>query len=220
MLVTWWTSPTLLPISSSSSSPMTLWRQIDTKFIAKKNAIFKQSLIFQNIYFWIVSFKKRNMILFTHFVSSSGSGGGGVLGLRSNNGFFGFKTDWSTVPDASAANILETYEPSDNWWEWTKEEYSKSICIALQLIMPHRIVCLGTFATLYMSNMKKQGCLLHWWWKWKSFWLPFGRDCVWGFEQICSPTNHTIDHTITETKVVVARRRRINYLRSPKSTLP
>ena len=185
-----------------------------------KNAIFRQSLIFQNIYFWIVSFKKRNMILFTHFVSSSGSGGGGVLGLRSNNGFFGFKTDWSTVPDASAANILETYEPSDNWWEWTKEEYSKSICIALQLIMPHRIVCLGTFATLYMSNMKKQGCLLHWWWKRKSFWLPFGRDCVWGFEQICSPTNHTIDHTITETKVVVARRRRINYFRSPKSTLP
>ena len=46
-------------------------------------------------------------ILSPHLVSSSGSGGGGVLGLRSNNGFFGFITDWSTVPDASAANILK-----------------------------------------------------------------------------------------------------------------
>ena len=45
--------------------------------------------------------------IYPHLGSSSGSGGGGVLALRSNKGFFGFSTDSSTVPEASAANILE-----------------------------------------------------------------------------------------------------------------
>ena len=65
-------------------------------------------------------------ILSPHLVSSSGSGGGGVLGLRSNKGFFGFITDWSTVPDASAANILKAKTPI--------------ICIVQQIILgciPH-----------------------------------------------------------------------------------
>ena len=43
-----------------------------------------------------------------HLVSSSGSCGGGVFGFKSRRGFFfSFRIDWSTVPEASAANIIE-----------------------------------------------------------------------------------------------------------------